>query len=808
MHRIVSIRKFLTAVGCLVLVLGGSSPEVRAAITPVGNVLPADNPLTDLINEGLPPNGNFPDSSEPAAAQTHYESNSVVAGYTTQNAGIVVGQTSFGRLDIDGNSQLRYQTLIIGDTGQLGGQTRFGNGRVSITGLDALFNNDPNVNYPGLPPDFSSTAATKRAVDVGFDLYVGAAGVGTLDIHGGGRAEIQDAVIVGDLAGSNGYILVDGINSYLGSGGFQTTAGPGDTDPHAMFIGHLGIGEMMISNGGQVFAEAVEATVGQDVVGAVIGGEMFQGTLQPETGGVGIVTVTGTGSKWTVRGTLQIGSFHDPNGPGGPNTESEGDNVLYDSTVGRGTLNVYDGAIVNLIPIPDSVLLVDQDLAIGRFGRVNLDGGYISVGSPGVREDNVRLINDGVITGSGRIDTGRFRNRYLGEIRVGAGQKLLFDSSSEFQQPATDLEPLLNFGTIELIGTSDARAEIEFERAPNTPLDPVRPFINRTISNNVSGAFDGGQISGQYSTMRFRSGIHNEGSMLFTKGMNIVSGRVDNITGPNRNGLVFIGPNTTLVSEDDFASGGATADAPPGFLPIVSVAAGGTLIVENTKSLTLAGLLELELSLTNPSKIQVAGDLGINATLIPTFDSDAMSSLSHGDVFELMSFSGDIGGVDFADPVELVPDLAANPVLNVATDAAFNLRFPTLDLIAMPILNAYYLFVLDPSLVGPPGGPGAMGADFNGDGIVNGDDLAIWQMNVGISIGASVLQGDADGDGDVDGDDFLYWQSHVGLPNGSGAGSIFGATNVPEPTSVALLALGAMLALGSRRRAARWCYHH
>jgi hypothetical protein len=99
---------------------------------------------------------------------------------------------------------------------------------------------------------------------------------------------------------------------------------------------------------------------------------------------------------------------------------------------------------------------------------------------------------------------------------------------------------------------------------------------------------------------------------------------------------------------------------------------------------------------------------------------------------------------------------------------------------------------------------GVMGADFNGDGVVNGLDLAIWQQNVGIDMGATGAQGDADGDGDVDGDDFLIWQQTLGPVPGAGSGS--GAHqlggNVPEPGSL-MLVLAASLALAAYRRKTR-----
>ncbi len=58
-------------------------------------------------------------------------------------------------------------------------------------------------------------------------------------------------------------------------------------------------------------------------------------------------------------------------------------------------------------------------------------------------------------------------------------------------------------------------------------------------------------------------------------------------------------------------------------------------------------------------------------------------------------------------------------------------------------------------------------SDFNGDGVVDGDDFLIWQSGFGIVSGATSADGDADGDGDVDGDDFLVWQTEFGSSSGA-----------------------------------------
>jgi arylsulfatase A-like enzyme len=89
-----------------------------------------------------------------------------------------------------------------------------------------------------------------------------------------------------------------------------------------------------------------------------------------------------------------------------------------------------------------------------------------------------------------------------------------------------------------------------------------------------------------------------------------------------------------------------------------------------------------------------------------------------------------------------------------------------------------------------------LSGDFNHDGSVNGDDLAVWQNSLGVDAG-----GDADGDGDTDGADFLVWQQANGSTTIGGPPPV---SSVPEPTGLALtlglLAPVARSALRSRRR--------
>jgi hypothetical protein len=82
-------------------------------------------------------------------------------------------------------------------------------------------------------------------------------------------------------------------------------------------------------------------------------------------------------------------------------------------------------------------------------------------------------------------------------------------------------------------------------------------------------------------------------------------------------------------------------------------------------------------------------------------------------------------------------------------------------------------------------------SDFDGDGTVDGDDLAVLKQGFG-SENSTLAMGDGNGDGAVDGADFLRWQREAtitGPPVAAG---------VPEPSSLALLAMAALVGRCSR----------
>lgn len=76
----------------------------------------------------------------------------------------------------------------------------------------------------------------------------------------------------------------------------------------------------------------------------------------------------------------------------------------------------------------------------------------------------------------------------------------------------------------------------------------------------------------------------------------------------------------------------------------------------------------------------------------------------------------------------------------------------------------------------------ALTADFDFDGDVDHDDLAIWSTAFG-----TTADGDTDGDGDSDGGDFLAWQRNF---DGNVPPLTSPVASVPEPTGIVLGSLG------------------
>ncbi len=86
----------------------------------------------------------------------------------------------------------------------------------------------------------------------------------------------------------------------------------------------------------------------------------------------------------------------------------------------------------------------------------------------------------------------------------------------------------------------------------------------------------------------------------------------------------------------------------------------------------------------------------------------------------------------------------------------------------------------------------ALVGDYNHDGVVDAADYSVWRDSLGET--GSNLAADGNGNGRIDAADYSLWKSHFGMSSGIGSGSIAGGGSVPEPASLVLLSLAALLA--------------
>ena len=235
--------------------------------------------------------------------------------------------------------------------------------------------------------------------------------------------------------------------------------------------------------------------------------------------------------------------------------------------------------------------------------------------------------------------------------------------------------------------------------------------------------------------------------------------------------MAFTGDSDTTI-DDDLQNDGDMLIGQDSTLTVV-----GDLTLSTTASLSLT-LSNQELVSNLPQGyIATAGDIMLGGLLDVDAPLGGIFDPMPGDSYLLMSTTGTITGVfDILDFTDILP--LSNPGWSWMLDnTGSDLLLTVSDI--MPI-----------------------GADFNGDGIVDDADIAIWDMYFGIDMGASGTMGDADGDGDVDMQDFMIIQMQLGGP---GMGALVGSDplgpgTVPEPTGILLLLGGVVCCAAMRVR--------
>lgn len=426
---------------------------------------------------------------------------------------ILVGDAGgSGTLSIFAGGKLRYQHLVIGGVsegtagatglvvnppGAIGDRTFSvssytngnavgGAGLVTISGFGSLFNNDPNLidradqialNLANADPldnvvvDLASAVQTAgnpfatfstRAENEGFDVVVGLDGTGALSIEAGGRAEIQDALMVGVDSQSNGQVTVDGVGSSLAAYGRRrllANLSEVRSSETASFIGGRGTGSLTVSNGarGDFYNGLSVGGPG----GADLSRESFLGD------GSGVMTVTGAGSTVNVYPSVVTAGSFNPTGipAGGPAGWSliigERRSNAISGNLDDATLNPADATLQqgNLVISANAVVNaagrngVSGNAAVGKRGLIDFAGGRLQV-------DN-HLEHDGTIKGYGTLRSDTLETSTYSVIRGGDAdsqntaltdplQIVLLNASTDANDPA-----LRNRGLI------DGRTQLE-----------------------------------------------------------------------------------------------------------------------------------------------------------------------------------------------------------------------------------------------------------------------------------------------------------------------------------------------------------
>jgi len=350
------------------------------------------------------------------------------------------------------------------------------------------------------------------------------------------------------------------------------------------------------------------------------------------------------------------------------------------------------------------------------------------------------LTNLGRIVGSGTVDAD-LDNQPGGTIR------LLEGDSQRYIGALNN-----NAGVISLLGGA-----VEF----------VNPVTNAALT---------GGITGRGTVIFGGTGLTNNGFLAFSGGNADVLGDVDNATGQ----VSTVGGSTSSFY-GDFVNNGT-----------VLTATGSTTVFLGTQ--------------TGGGSFTGGGTVEYFGAIIPG-NSPALVSYGGNVLFGPAStlkieLGGTVRGAMY-DALNIAGNLLAENALEVSLINGFTPSIgQTFDILNWGSLTGQFASLSLPALSGAAWDTSQLyvngtlkvvaptiNGDFDGNGIVDSNDLNGWKSGFGKTTGATKAQGDADGDGDVDGADFMIWQRGLGQPTASAA---TGA--VPEPSGL-LLALGGIVSL-------------
>ena len=580
----------------------------------------------------------------------------------------------------------------------------------------------------------ASTGSVDPAPPAAGGTLNGNLAIGTAQINAGpfGSVSIDSGTMLEvtgntDVGDSQGFIGELGV---AGAGTRFETFGD-------LFVGRQGVGAVNVSDGGRVVANALE--------------------ISSNGGGLGTVRIDGPQSFLSTRSRVTIGAA----GPGRLELTNGGRFISngFDNQIGAGTVTV-DGAGSLWLLINEELRNVAGELRITGGGQViSQRGGTARIGADGNLATTVVSGQDSLWSVD-RLEIGDF-NQSAGVLTIEQQAKTVA-SNSAFIRPGSNVRldgGTLEAQTLESNGLVSGHGTIRINQGnqfinefgsilrvgPGEFLTIDGSFTNRDDANTEvrGGTLDiiGNTLQRDNATTSL-----DDGTILFRGGMDqsddqVVAslGGVNNIFGDVQNGELLVTGESHMIFHDNLTN--TALDVQPGstltvlgelMLPptagSIGLAGGGSAVV-TSQAMTVGGDLDLS----------VAGDV------------------TPGDRFVAISATGGLFG-------------------------AFN----SIDLPETP--GVTWRLDIDPNSIAIIAG---LAGDFNGDGVVNATDYAVWRE----ALWTQDLAADANNDHVIDNLDYLAWRANFGA-TAPAASQPAGAT--PEPAT--LLLLFAWVALGAFRR--------
>lgn len=586
------------------------------------------------------------------------------------------------------------------------------------------------------------------------DIIVG--GTGLDPVFTFGILTVDTPALTLPLISDNGYVgfNADGVGQAVIAGFFSEWS-----VNEKMSIGVNGQGSLTVSGG---------ALVRSNLTGSDSEPDAFVGEL---VGSQGFVTITGGGSQW-LHDNLIVG--HE--GTGTITVQGTGwlrttfDAILGNDARTTGSRPHPLGTGTVIVTGAGSKWTVAEEMTVGRQGRGEvqaLAGGLIRAGDDVVFANANGSYGKAVISGQGSqfwtergmtvaTTAGAQAELYVNDLGVlrtddgltlGNGAFLNLAGGTILAPTITSAGVIRGAGTVNGAITNNG----DIRNAAGIANNRERLLFTGAVTNNDNIESVGGE-------MEFKGDVTNNSPNGDIYGKDAIF-RFLGTNGLVNNSRLTL--DNTLVESTVITNNAALA----------VVAGDESSTVLGDVVLSGSSILEMELG-DDYSQLWVTG----NATLGGTLELSLAPNYTPmtGDSFEILRSDALTG--TFASAL-----MTTNPGLLWDVDY-------TADSVFVTFAGA-----------APPGS----GPDFNGDGIVDGNDLAVWKANYGLGNPpppATQADGDANGDGLVDGLDLLLIQQYFGGPPPAVPASGDSLAAVPEPSSLLLAAAVLGLPLAARRR--------